>query len=273
MRRTLALVLLSLGPLVAGCATVPSNPTFSITRDEARRDLDAMARHTMPLARPVLILGGFADPGYSTTFLEVELRRVISNDQFTTILFVDCTTFDECRRHLIEKVESRFPSSDPRQTTEVDVVAASMGGLVARYAAKAAPGTEPLKRLRMARLMTIATPHRGAILANWPTLNSLALQMRPDSEFLRDLNRAPITPNYQIIPYVWTNDNIVGAGNTAPPGMIPWWLPPIPLDSPHIGALRDSRIVADIARRLRNERPYTMQPPAPLPPGATATGP
>lgn len=269
MQRTLALVILPLGWLLAGCATAPVNPSFPVTVAQARQDLDTMARHPMPLPRPVLILGAFMDPGFTTTLLNAQLRRVTYNTHFATVTFADCNSFDECRRRVIETAVVQFPSHDPLRTAEFDVVAASMGGLVARYAAR--PGESP-RQLRMARLFTIATPHRGAILASWPSLLTLAQQMRPGSDFLRQLNTPPIAHNCQVLPYVWTSDNVVGAGNAAPPGQPPWWLPPIPLENPHIGAMQDPRILADIARRPRGETPYAVGPPAPLPPGATAMG-
>ena len=270
IRHMLVLLILPLSGPLAGCATAPVNPSFPLTVAQARQDLDAMARNPVTLHRPVLILGAFMDPGYTTSLLDSHLRRVTNNGRFATIKFADCNSFDECRRRLIETALVQFPNSDARQTAEFDVVAASMGGLVARYAAK--PGAEP-RRLRIVQLFTIASPHRGAILAVWPSLLTLAQQMRPGSDFLQQLNTPPIAHGYQILPYVWINDSIVGAGNAAPPGQSPWWLPPIPLENPHIGAMDDPRIIADIARRLRGETPYTINPPTPLPPGATAMGP
>jgi triacylglycerol lipase len=63
-----------------------------------------------------------------------------------------------------------------------DIVAFSMGGLVARYFLQRMSG---LKRVR--RLITISTPHRGTCTAffRW---NTGARQMRPGSEFLQNLN-------------------------------------------------------------------------------------
>lgn len=271
LRKRLSILSVLLAPL-AGCATFPANPTFPLSQVQASQDLDAMARNPLPVSRPVLILGGFLDPGYMTTLVAADLHRAISNDPFATVTFIDCASFDQCRRHLIGKVEQQFPSNDPRYTTKVDVVAMSMGGLIARYAARPSPEAAPLKQLRIARLFTIAAPHRGALLADWPTISEMAIQMRPGSAFLRSLNTPPIAAEYHLLPYVWANDNIVGAANAAPPGQTAWWLPPIPLESPHIGSMRDPRIIADIARRLRGEPPYTIEPPAPLPPGATALG-
>ena len=44
-----------------------------------------------------------------------------------------------------------------------------------------------------------------------------------------------------------------------------WWVANDPLQSAHLGAFTDPRILADIARRLRDESPYTTYPPDHLP--------
>jgi hypothetical protein len=269
MHRTAITGIFLLGVLLTGCA-VPSNPSFPLTRRQARLDLDAMARNPKRAARPVLFLGAYMDAGYATAELRTQLGRVISDDRFLTVTFLDCRSFDECRERLIEKVEREFPSHDPLRTIEVDAVGTSMGGLVGRHAAQ--PSTSD-KQLRVVRLFTIATPHRGAMLGTNMYIDPLARRMRSGSSFIEQLNRPANQGRYQLIPYVWTNDNIVGAGNAAPPGMTPWWLPPVALQAPHMGPMHDPRVIADIARRLRGEKPYTVGPPAPLPPGATAVGP
>jgi hypothetical protein len=260
--------MLLLGVLLTGCA-VPSNPSFPLTRRQARLDLDTMARNPKRAARPVLFLGAYMDVGYATSELKAQLGRVISNDRFLTVTFINCASFDECRRRVIEKVERELPSRDTRRTVEVDVVGVSMGGLVGRYAAQ--PSLSD-KQLRVVRLFTIATPHRGAMLGTNMYIDPLARQMRSGSSFIEQLNRPANRGSYQLVPYVWTNDNIVGAGNAAPPRRNPWWLPPVAFLAPHIGPMYDPRVIADIARRLRGEKPYTVEPPAPLPPGATAVG-
>ncbi len=270
MRRVPLAILPVLLGLLAGCESVPANPTFPLTASQARRELDAMARHPRPLARPVLMLGGYMDIGLSLVTLERRLRRVTGDERFYAITFTDCQTMEECSQHLVRKVQEHLPSRDPRWTTPVDVVAISMGGLVARYAAT--PGVTP-RQLRIVRLFTICSPHRGAMLADMVNWDMLAWQMKPGSDVVRAVNRPANLRGYPIIPYVWTSDATVGAGNAAPPGQTPWWLPPKPLQNPHLGAMQDVRIAADIARRLRGEKPYTREPPAPLPPGSTATDP
>lgn len=77
---------------------------------------------------------------------------------------------------------SRFidASFDPHR--KIDIVAFSMGGLVARYYLQRLGGLD-----RVDRFITLSTPHHGTLLAHLIP-NAGCRQMRPDSAFLRDLN-------------------------------------------------------------------------------------
>jgi hypothetical protein len=63
------------------------------------------------------------------------------------------------------------------------------------------------------------------------------------------------------LPFLFT----ACASHAAPPGANPFWLPNPPLKMAHLGAIMDIRILADIARRLRGEEPFTQFPATPLP--------
>ncbi len=240
------------------------NPSFPVTLAEARRALKRMRAAPRPLERPLLVLGGYLELGLSQAFLKWRLRRLTGDDRIVGVSFTLCSSFDECRRKAIAAAESKFPGRDPLRTTEVDVVGVSMGGIIARYAALA-PENAAGRRLRVARLFTISSPHLGADRARLPAVNQLQRDMRPDSAFLRRLNRPENAPDFPVFPYVRLGDRTVGAANAAPIGMTPWWAPDVPLQPPHSGAAVDPRIIADIARRLRREAPFTTVPPAPVP--------
>jgi len=160
----------------------------------------------------------------------------------------------------------------------VDVVGLSMGGLAARYAAcppspdLAARSTQPVsqKRLKIARLFTISSPHAGALLAEKAALVDFHRDMRPDSAFLKYVASCDAEARYELFCYVYLNDEIVGAQYAAPAGKNPYWLTSAPTVSPHIAAMLDDRILADIARRLRGETPMMPWAPDPLP--ATPVG-
>lgn len=224
-----------------------------------------MKEHRGPLPRPLIVLGGIFDPGAGACDVADRFREIASPDSFIiSVTFTRAYTFDECAARVIEAVESAWPGDDPHQTIEVDVVASSMGGLVARHAAcERSDGSEP-KRLRIARLFTISSPHRGAASSFNHPLDQRITDMRSDSEFIRTLNAAPC--EYELYCYVLLNDGVVGEENAAPPGCCPWWLANDPLTSSHARANDDVRILADIARRLRGEPPFSTHPPSPLPP-------
>ncbi|MHC4415499.1 MAG: esterase/lipase family protein [Planctomycetota bacterium] len=240
------------------------NPSFPVSRAEARAVLRDMRRHPEPFERPVIVAGGIHDPGFVAPRVAGTLRRLTpQRNQVKSVSFfgLGTGTFDGCRDHLIEAVERAAPGDDPRETAEVDVIAFSMGGIVARHAAR--PRDDGGKRLRIRRLFTISTPHRGARLAGLPTWDRRQLDLRPGSAFLAGLDEDLTRADYQLQTYTRLGDLIVGASNTAPPGRTPWWVSNPPLSLSHLGAAHDPRILADIARRLRGQSPLTVEPPAP----------
>jgi pimeloyl-ACP methyl ester carboxylesterase len=252
---------------IPGCGPPPRvNPSFSVTTSDARAALRAMRDDPRPLARPLVILGGFSDPGWVAYKVRSTVLKLFDRGDRGRIIAVNFTgtgSFEQCRRRVIRAVNERFPSDDPARTVEVDVIGISMGGLVARVAAdEATPGE---RRLRVARLFTIASPLRGARLASWHrvALTSMHRDMRAGSPLLQRLNARP--PDYPVVSYSRLNDGIVGAAYASPAGQGVWWLDNAPLEHSHWAALHDPRILADIARRLRSETPFTTDPPAPLP--------
>jgi hypothetical protein len=128
-----------------------------------------------------------------------------------------------------------------------------MGGLIARAAAIPAAGR---KRVRIARLFTLGTPHRGARLAPYIPLDPLVRNMRPGSDLLKRLDGH--RPDYELRCYARLRDSWVGARNAAPAGTQPLWKPG-PLIMSHQTISTDSLIRADIARCLRNEAPFAVQ--------------
>lgn len=238
------------------------NPALPLTTAAARSDLVRMRADRRPLQRPVLVLGGLLDGGLVRLWSD-DLRRLLLAEQadwVVPVTFATALSFDEAAAALEKELaatRTRLNWSGP-----VDVVAHSLGGLVARYAATRASalldGGEPL---RPARLFTIGTPHRGARLAALPALHPLARALRQDGDFVRALP----TADYPVIPYVLAPDGFVGADNAAPAGQFPWWLPCPPGRAAHVGALADPRLLVDIARSLRGETPFRCEPRTPPP--------
>ena len=259
MRITALLIL-----LLVGCAKAPVNPSFNVSNADARRALKAMAKDEKPLERPVVLLGGYHDIGIGNVTFLSKLREVVHDKRIVSVIYPFSGSFDECRRAVIAAVEKKFPSDDAGATIEVDVIGLSMGGIVARHSALERPGE---KRLRIKRLFTVSSPHRGAVRATLPTVHQIHRDLRSNSTFLRQLDAADAEQReYEIIPYVRLGDWIVGPENAAPSEMpAAYWVPNPPLQSAHWGAPLDARIVADIARRLRGEAPFTAESPATLP--------
>lgn len=246
----------------AGCQS-RVNPSFAVTMDQANVAWSAMRDAPKPLARPVIVLGGIYDPGFAAAHVARRVRA-IAGDHAPVIHvgFLETGSFDRSARKVIAAVDDRFPSEDAERTVEVDAIGFSMGGLVARYAASDMYAASTGRRLNIRRLFTVSSPHQGAKLAWVPTFDSRVVDMRADSQFLQRLNAEH--RDYELYAYTRLGDEVVGERNSAPPDVSPMWL-----DKHHgfghSGAYHDTRILADIARRLRNESPLATDPPAPLP--------
>jgi pimeloyl-ACP methyl ester carboxylesterase len=249
----------------AGCMPQMVNPSFPVTQAQARDDIAQMQKNPKPLDRPVVIIGGFLDPNFSSHFEACFFRGVSRDPKIITISLFTCATFAECRQRIIEHVDKAFPSTDPDWTAEVDVIGNSLGGLAAREAA--APANDPAhpRRLRIGRLFTISSPLRGARVAQMFGITQFHHDMIPGSPFLHSLERSDALAMYTTVSYVHLNDNTIGPENASLPGTEPYWLTDAFWVPPHAGAMFDLRILADIARRLRDEPPLTAPIPTTLP--------
>lgn len=251
----------------AGCFTVHRhNPAFPATWRQIADEHARMRAESVGLTRPVLVLSGYRSPSLVARRLAYEIRRLTGaeRDEVVSLAYLDAGTIEEPARRAVAFVERSFPSDDPVWTTEVDVVAVSMGGLVARLAA-ADPGLrgEPGgKRLRIGTLYSLASPHRGARLAARIRPDRAARDMRPGSALLAELDRALSDRSYEMVPYAVLRDGWVGARHAAPVGQDPIWVPGRWVMSHHLVSF-NRRILADLGRRLRGEEPLgrASEPP------------
>ncbi len=250
--------------MLGGCGfNLRMNPSFAITPHEAEDELTAMSSDRKEPVRPVVVAAGLFDPGIGSSTLAMRLERVLEpGAPVISVSFIGVLTFDQCRERLIDAVEEEWPSAVDGETIEVDVVGVSMGGVIARYSARPQPDG---RRLRVRRLFTICTPHLGADLAWVPTFDRRIRDMRSGSAFLTLLNEQPVATDPEIVAYVRLGDAVVGPPNAIPAHGAAWWVAPQPLDLAHLFSSADPRIVADIARYLRDEPTYTTYPPTPLP--------
>ena len=239
-----------------------TNPSFSIDARTLDAELDRLRADRTPLARPVVAVSGWRAPRTAAHMTAARLASLTSGnpDDFARVSLFAVRSIAQGARAIIDAVERSWPSDDPAWTREVDVVAISMGGLASRLAAAPREGFRgvadglPPKRLRIGRLFTLATPHRGASLAQVVAPDACARSMLPGSAFLQALDDALAREPIDIIPYTRLRDGMVGATHTAPPGMTPIWLDGSPVLS-HLSIMLDRRILLDVALRLRNERP------------------
>jgi hypothetical protein len=252
--------------IMTGCATGPVDPSFPLSASDARRAIRDMRHNPKPLDRPVLVIDGYLDfgifPGHFGSFV----KGISQNAKVVTVSLGSCTSFDECRERVIAAADQAFPDGDAVWTTQVDVVGASLGGLVARLAASPSADSHHPRRLNIARLFTISSPHIGSKLADEITPHDFTRDLVSSSQLFKTLAKSDADTRYQLFPYVLLDDPIVGDRHAAPPGKIPYWLPnQVAFLGPHNMAQFDPRIYADISRRLRGEPGYTHDPPTPAP--------
>lgn len=275
MRLVLPLVSAALVLWGSGCIALPTPGAHApVTRESAATDLTELYQQQRPLARPVVVLGGYRTLGMHAAPLVSKLRRATSgkNDDFLYLFYPLDTNFDDIAAYVVREVENRWPSADAAQTVPVDVVGVSMGGLVARWAAlpppervrsaqaSPAPGA---KRLNIVRLFTFSSPHRGALMAERVHIDPAARDMCAGSAFLDTLDEQRSAHPYELVCYAQLDDLIVGATRAAPPGEDPIWSEGTLLFS-HISSVENPIFVTDVAKRLRGEKPL-VSPHGPPP--------
>lgn len=237
----------------------PDNPDFQPPDAGLSAELARMRASPVAAPRPIVVLGGWRAMRFPAAILARRIRTLVGAAQTLAVAFPFHFRCERAAATTLLRIDERFPSSDPDATVPVDVVAVSMGGLIARWAAIPLPG-RPV--LRIARLFTLATPHRGARIARFIRPDPTVSAMRPGSNFLQKLDAALPAADYELVCYARLRDSWVGARNTAPHGRNPIWKPG-PLLLSHTTISTDSLIIADIARRIRGESPLAAQPSPP----------
>jgi hypothetical protein len=243
-------------------ARVSANPDFPCPTEGLAAETRRMLAAPRSLTRPLLVLSGWRAPGFPAAAMAARLRRLVGETdagRAGAVSFTFCNRIEQGPPKVIRAVDRLWPTDDPAATTEIDVVGISMGGLIARAAAA---GVEGGRRLRIARLFTLGTPHRGARVARWLRPDPSVCSMAPGSEFLATLDRALTAADYELVCYARLRDSWVGASNTAPHGRSPIWKPGPPILA-HQTISTDRLIRLDIARRLRGEPPLGVRASAP----------
>src|SRR3954469_25119480 len=184
MRAIVLLFAVACGFAGIGCAEAPVDSAFSTSPQEAWDAIEQMRSQPKQLRRPLLIVGGFLDPNIATPQAARFFRGLTRDTIVIPVSIGTCGSFEDCRDAIIAAVEKACPNASPQWTTEVDVVGYSLGGLAARYASAPSRTAAQSKRLKIARLFTISSPHTGAVLAQHISLTDFHRDMRPGSDFL-----------------------------------------------------------------------------------------
>jgi triacylglycerol lipase len=145
---------------------------------------------------------------------------------------------------LAEQLAIRIEQTlDPSQA--FDLVGFSMGGIVSRYYVQRLGGLD-----RVQRFVTISSPHRGTWTA-YATMQPGCMQMRPNSEFLQDLNRDATEILGKLdFTSIWTPyDLMIVPASSSEIGMGTQIQIPVAL---HAGMVKDARTLKVLASVLSN---------------------
>ena len=147
-----------------------------------------------PDRHPVLLVHGIWKSGAAFRVLarhlekrgfEVHTLDLVPNDGRAPL--------EQLAEQVAGHVASALPAGAP-----FDLVGFSMGGLVSRYYLQRLGGVE-----RVRRFVSVSAPHRGTLTA-YLQKRAGALQMRPGSAFLRDLDGDVATLDRLDVTSIWT---------------------------------------------------------------------
>lgn len=150
---------------------------------------------------PILLVPGYGAIAPYLGTMGRMLRRRGSGPVFELRPGVLFAPIEEFAERLAQRVDTILTSTG---ADHIDLVAHSMGGLVARYYMEQLDGDKKIRRC-----ITIETPHHGTMMAKLiPGENGR--QLRPNSEFLTELNYSETDPRRRRIISIWSPfDNIV----------------------------------------------------------------
>jgi triacylglycerol lipase len=143
----------------------------------AESPLSCQDRHAH--RNPVLLVHGLTDTSHKMRGIAHHLRGL-----GLEVYDIDLTPntgdakLEVLAQQVADLVDRTFP---PHQ--QIDLIGFSMGGLVSRYYIQQLGGIDRVKRL-----ITISSPHRGTLAAYFSQRPG-CVQMRPDHEFMINLNR------------------------------------------------------------------------------------
>src|SRR5262245_33732280 len=114
-----AFALIGAALVLSGCIALPTPGAHSpVTRESAATDLTELYAQQRPLARPVVVLGGYRTLGMHAAPLVSKLRRATSgkDEDFLYLYYPLNTDLDDIAAYVVREVDKRWPSADPQQT-------------------------------------------------------------------------------------------------------------------------------------------------------------
>jgi triacylglycerol esterase/lipase EstA (alpha/beta hydrolase family) len=187
---------------------------------------------------PVILLHGFAMNQTQWLWMGSRLARRGIGPLYGTSYFSP-QSVRRSGRHLRDFVERVCAREDVKK---VDIVAHSLGGVVARYYIEQLGGDA-----RVGRLVTIGSPHRGTVLGRFGPLLPSAREVADDSEFIAALGHPKPDVKYTS---VWSRADAViipaDSSSIAPAGE-----DRVFDDIGHLTLLLSPRVIDCVAERLK----------------------
>jgi triacylglycerol esterase/lipase EstA (alpha/beta hydrolase family) len=199
-----------------------------------------------PAKAPVLLVHGVLCNAGVWLGMRASLRARGLGPIYTIDLVPPLASIDDFSDQLAARIEAILAQTGART---VSLVGHSMGGLVARAYLRRHGAA------RVARVVTVGTPHDGSVLA-WLFPGEPLREMRPGNDWLRALNSTALPPVPIVSIWSWhdsmvapqASSNLSGARNVVIHGV------------GHNALLRDRRVAALVAEALGDERALPVNP-------------
>jgi triacylglycerol lipase len=148
---------------------------------------------------PVLLLHGITDTSQKMRWIARHLKQ-LDWEVYALDLVPNNgdAKLEVLAQQMADFVKNNMPANQP-----IDIVGFSMGGLVSRYYIQRLGGID-----RVARFITISAPHRGTLSA-YLSQRPGCVQMRPDHQFIIDLNRDVEMLNRLKFTSLWTPFDLI----------------------------------------------------------------
>lgn len=236
------------------------NEAYPHTHAQVRSILKEMASTPVMPVRPVFICCGYHSPrAQGQTLRRLVLKYTHKRAPIYVLSYTTKTSMPAIITSARQQMEKAI-AGILQGRAEFDLIGVSMGGLVSRVLASkesihSEGGPTPFENpLKARRVFTLASPHRGALLAEKIRPNSAARDMMPESRFLKHLDAQLDQRDYELTCYSRIRDGWVGATRSSPPGFGVIWTPGLIWGS-HFTVSFDARVLADLCRHLRGEEP------------------